>query len=102
VGGLDVILALVIVIGIARSGHHYAGRTSREDLKGTVLAGGMAMVCLNCMSAPLCLVGFGLALVGLIAHRDCNHQFTWIGLIGNGVVIFGVVGLYVVGALMGD
>ena len=41
-------------------------------------------------------------MVGLIAHRDCNHQFTWIGLIGNGVVIFGVVGLYVVGALMGD
>jgi hypothetical protein len=55
---------------------------------------------LNCMSVPLCLVGVGLGLVGLIAHRDCNHLFTWIGLLGNGVVILGVVGLYVFNAML--
>jgi hypothetical protein len=110
VGGLDVILALIIAVGIARSAHHPAGRedfstyrphSNRGDLMDKVLAGGMAMVCLNCMSIPLCLVGVGLALVGLIAHRDCNHLSSWIGLMGNMVVIVGVVGLYILGALQG-
>jgi hypothetical protein len=109
VGGLDVILALVIVIGIARSGHRHAdleyypvyNHPSGGNLMANVLSGGIAMICLDCMSVPLCLVGVGLAFVGLIAHRDCNHVFTWIGLMGNGVVILGVVGLYVLSALLG-
>jgi predicted Zn finger-like uncharacterized protein len=112
VGGLDVILALFIVINIARSGHRHADlddypayrHTSEEYqrgyLMGKALSGGVAMICLNCMSIPLCLVGAGLGLVGLIAQRDCNQVFTWIGLMGNGIVILGVVGLYVLSALL--
>src|SRR5262249_24544801 len=88
VGGLDVILAVAIATGIARS-------QTRAGLQNEVLGGGMAMYCLNCMSVPLCLVGVGLAIVGLVAHRDRNHLFTWIGLLGNGVVILGVLGLFV-------
>jgi hypothetical protein len=46
------------------------------------------------MSIPLCLVGLGLAIVGLVAHRSHNHVFTWMGLFGNGVVILLVLGVY--------
>lgn len=108
VGGLDVILALVIVIGIARSASQrerdYYGydSDSRERVVSSMVAGGAAMICLNCLSIPLCLVGVGLAIVGLVAHRDRNHFFTWIGLFGNGIVIFGVVGMYVFGAMMAN
>jgi hypothetical protein len=70
-------------------------------LKGNVLAGGMSMACLNIMSIPLCLVGLGLGVVGLVAHRDRNHLFTWIGLLGYGVVIFGVLALFVCGSMLG-
>jgi len=50
---------------------------------GTLVAGGMAMFCMNFMSVPICLVGAGLGFVGLVAYRDRNHVFTWIGLLGN-------------------
>jgi hypothetical protein len=53
------------------------------------------MYCFNIMSVPLCLVGIGLALVALIAHKGCNQLFSWIGLFGNAVVIMGVLGVYV-------
>jgi hypothetical protein len=75
--------------------------TSQEELAGKVLAGGMATICLNCMSITLCLVGVGLVLVGLIAHRDSNHLFSWMGLFGNGIGTLLVVGLYLLGAMMG-
>jgi DNA-directed RNA polymerase subunit RPC12/RpoP len=95
VGGLDVILAVAITAGIARS----SPRTS-DELKANVVAGGVAMVCLNYMSLPLCLVGVGLGGVGLVVHRGQNHLFTWIGLCGNGVVIFVVVGLHLIGLML--
>jgi hypothetical protein len=41
------------------------------------------------MNIPLCLVGIGLALVALIAHRDRNNLFSWIGLFVNSAVIIG-------------
>jgi hypothetical protein len=102
VGGLDVIWAIVIATNIAKSapGPRNFGRTT--ELKANIMAGGMSMICLNCMSIPLCLVGAGLGLVALIAHKDANHLFTWIGLLGNGVVILGVVGLYVFGSMVGS
>jgi hypothetical protein len=98
VGGLDVILALVIVVGVARPRPH----EDLQDLKIQLVGGGLSMYCLNCMSVPLCLVGVGLATVALIAHRDRNNLFTWIGLFGNGVVIVGVLGLYVLGVMLGN
>jgi hypothetical protein len=95
VGGLDVMLAVMIATRIA----HSAPRSGADlaELKADMLTGGMAMACLNFMSVPLCLVGVGLAFVGLIAHRDRNHLFNWIGLFGNGVVIFGVLAFWVYG-----
>jgi DNA-directed RNA polymerase subunit RPC12/RpoP len=101
VGGLDVILAIVIATNVAKSAPRHRDYGDTTELKANIMAGGMSMVCLNCMSIPLCLVGAGLGLVGLIAHRDQNQLFTWIGLLGNGVVILGVVGLYLFGAMLG-
>jgi len=43
-----------------------------------------------------------LAFVGLVTQRGHNHFFTWIGLLGNGVVIVGLLGLYVLGAMLQD
>jgi hypothetical protein len=98
VGGLDVVLAVVIVAGIARTDARHADMQAWKERVGEqILAGGMAMVCLNCMSIPLCLVGVGLALVGLIGQRGHAQLFSWIGLLGNGVVILGVLGLYLYG-----
>jgi len=98
--GLDVLLGVVVVLGIARSG---SGTDSdyelTQDLKRNLLGGAMAMVCLNCLSLPACLVGAGLAVVGLGAQRDKKHLFTWIGLIGNGAVILGILGLFVLSQL---
>jgi hypothetical protein len=98
VGGLDVVLGLIIVVGLARP---HRGEDVM-DLKLKLVGGGVSMYCLNCLSVPLCLVGVGLSVVALIAHKDRNHLFTWIGLLGNGVVILAVVGLYVLGAILGD
>ena len=100
VGGLDVILSIVIAVGIAKAGHRQVSADYEDDVKTSMVGGGMAMVCLNCMSVPLCLVGVGLAVVGLVTQRDRNHLFTWIGLLGNGIVILSVLGLYLLGAAL--
>jgi transcription elongation factor Elf1 len=102
VGGLDVILAVVVATNIAHSADKSPFRNpdTRAELEANLMAGGMSMICLNCMSIPLCLVGAGLGFVGLVAHKDQNHIFTWIGLIANGVVILGVVGLYVFASML--
>jgi DNA-directed RNA polymerase subunit RPC12/RpoP len=103
VGGLDVLLGIVIATQIATSEQTPRGReweTPRARMKESAVAGGLAMYCLNCMSVPVCLVGVGLAVVGLVAHRGANHLFTWIGLFGNGVVILGVVGVYVFASIL--
>lgn len=97
VGGMDVILALVIAVNAAGSARGEAGL---GHVAGQLVGGGLAMYCMNLMSVPLCLVGLGMALVGLVAHRGHNHLFTWLGLLGNGVVILGVVGLYVFGSVV--
>jgi hypothetical protein len=94
--GLDVVLGVAITVRIARSS---SGESGVEDLRDAALSGGIAMFCLNCMNVPLCLVGVGLAVTGLIANRGCNHVFSWIGLLGNGVIILAVIGLYVFGAM---
>jgi hypothetical protein len=98
VGGLNVILTVVIATNMAHSGERNMPLRipdNRVDLESKVMAGGASWICLNCMSIPLCLVGVAMGFVGLIAHRGQNHVFTWLGLLGNGVVILSVVGLYV-------
>jgi hypothetical protein len=103
VGGLDVILAVVIATGIARSGPRRAEIVNvKANIMANAVAGGVAMYCMNCMSIPLCLVGVGLAVAALVSERGQYHLFTWIGLLGNGVIIVGVVGLYLLGAMMSD
>jgi hypothetical protein len=103
VGGMDILLILIAALSIASSAQQaqypdpYG--SAREKLAVNIVGGVASVVCLNCMSVPVCLVGFGLALVGLIAHRDRNHVFTWIGLLGNGVVILAVAGLFVLASL---
>jgi hypothetical protein len=87
VGGLDIVLGLITVLNIA-------GSKGESEVKVSALGGGMAIVCLNCLSIPLCLVGVGLAVMALIAHKDRNHLMTYIGLVVNTLVILGVLGLY--------
>jgi hypothetical protein len=112
--GLDLVLGVAVVSNIAQSarstrptldrdafGRVYE-RSNTEAVAGSILGGALAMVCLNCLSVPICLVGVGLAIAGLVAHRDRNHLFTWIGLLGNGVVILGIMGLYLLGAVSGQ
>ncbi len=62
-----------------------------------MVAGGFSIFFLNCLSLPLCIIGAGLGLVGLIAHRNRNHVFTWLGLSGNCLVITGVLGVFLYG-----
>jgi len=120
VGGLDVILALVIVLGIARpekaqpqpaarvesygsyANRAYASALASANQKETTRGDTLRRIAfLDCMSLPLCLVGIGLSVVAFIAHQNCNHLFTWIGLLGNGGVIVGVIGLYVLAPVLG-
>jgi hypothetical protein len=79
---------LIVVLNIA-------GSEGSTEVKDSALGGGMAIVCLNCLSVPLCLIGVGLAIMALIAHKDRNHLMTYIGLGVNTLVILGVLGLYV-------
>lgn len=90
VGGLDVLLGFVITLNVAGS--------KGIDAKEKALSGALAMVCLNCMSIPVCLVGVGLGVMALIAHKDRNHSMTYIGLTVNALVILTLLGLYTLGA----
>lgn len=87
VGGTDVALGLIVVLNIAGAN----GETQVKEID----LGGMAIVRPNCLSIPLCLVGVGLAIAALVAHKSHNHLFTDIGLGVNALVILGVLGLYV-------
>jgi DNA-directed RNA polymerase subunit RPC12/RpoP len=93
--GLDVILVIVIVFGIA-------GSRQQAAAQAQFMSGGLALVCLNCMSIPLCLVGAGLGLVALVAHREQNNLFSWIGVVANSAVIFGVVTAYILVSILGQ
>jgi hypothetical protein len=100
VGALYVIVVFVFAVGMAKPSHRSNDfGPSQNDIQNTALAGGFSLMCLGCMSLPICIVGAGLGLVGLIAHRDQNNLFSWIGLFINGVVVLGVVGLYVLARL---
>jgi hypothetical protein len=92
--GLDIIVVMVIAMGVA-------GSRERGAAQAQFLSGGMALVCLNCMSIPLCLLGGGLGLTGLIAHREQNNLFSWLGLAGNATIVLGVVGFYLFATLLG-
>jgi hypothetical protein len=60
----------------------------------------VSLLFFNCASVPLCIVGVSLAVVALVAHKDRNHLFTWMGLLGNGIVIVVILGLYLWGTLL--
>ena len=68
------------------------------DLVACVLSGGIVMTCVNVACLAFCTTGFGLAAVGLVASRKRSHVFSWIGLIGNVVVVLGMLALDVVTA----
>jgi hypothetical protein len=93
VGGMDVVLGLITVLNVAGSGRH--GR----DIKESVVAGTISIACLNCLSVPVCLVGIGLAVMALVAHKNRNHLFTVIGLVVNSLVILGVLALSLYGSV---
>lgn len=97
VGGLHIVLAVIVAISIL----HSSRREGLQAAGDTFVGGGVSLVCLNCASLPVCLVGVGLAVVALVAHKDCNHLFTWIGLLGNGVVVLGVIAFYLLAGLKG-
>jgi hypothetical protein len=93
VGGMDVVVGLIAVLNIAGSGRH--GRGVQES----VLAGGMSLACLNCLSVPVCLVGVGLSVMALVAHKNRNHLFTAIGLGVNSLVILCVLAVYLLASV---
>jgi hypothetical protein len=93
VGGLDVVLGLIVVARVA-------GSKGQHEVYETVHGGSMAIVCLNCLSVPVCLVGVGLAIMALVAHKGRNHVFTWFGLGVNSLVILAVLGLYWIALLL--
>jgi hypothetical protein len=81
VGGTNIIFAVLIAVAII-------GSPSNSTERWLAIAYGMVVMAgLNGYGIPLCLVSIGLSLAGLIARRDRNHFFTWIGLIGGGIVI---------------
>lgn len=86
VGGLDLILAIVIATGVAKS--------APSGMRTEIVGGGLALICFNFLSLPLCLVGFGMGLVALVVNRDRGQAFSWLGLFGNGVVVFGLIAFY--------
>lgn len=95
VGGMEGILALIIV-------RNMVAARSAEAVEIHLIAGSMSLVCWNFFSLPACLVGAGMALVALIAHKDRHHLFTWLGLLGNGVVILIVLGLIFLSMVKND
>lgn len=102
VGGMEIILIFIIAIGMA-SVPRGDGHEIRDDIALRAVGGGVSLVCLNCASVPFALVGLGLGVVALIAHRGRNrrnHLFTWVGTIANGVVILAVVGFYLLVSLL--
>jgi hypothetical protein len=92
VGGLDVVLGLMVVLNVA-------GSKGQSEVGDRILGGATALVCLNCMSIPLCLAGVGLAIAALTAHKDRRHHLTYIGLFVNSGIILAVLGLYVYGSM---
>ena len=48
----------------------------------------------------LAMVGIGLGIAGLI-QRECKKIFAILGLVFNLMIIFGVVGLFIIGLAMG-
>jgi hypothetical protein len=94
VGGLDLILIFIFGMRMA------SARGAFHEAKFDALAGGIiSLYCVNCVSIPICLVGVGLGIVGLIAHTNHNHIFTRIGLFVNGMVILVVLALYALGSM---
>jgi hypothetical protein len=91
IGGLDLIVAIISATAMV-------GRTQVEaQAIGT--AGGIALLFLHYLSLPLCVLGAGLGLVALIAHRNRNNLFSWIGLCGNGLVIVSILAMHVFDAI---
>jgi hypothetical protein len=92
VGGLDAILGLIVVLNVS-------GSKGDWEVKERIVGGAMGMVCFNCLSIPLCLVGVGLAVAALIAQADRKHSMTYVGLLVNALVILAVLGLYTFGSV---
>jgi hypothetical protein len=71
-----------------------------DDAASSGLAGAWTMVCLLCTSIPVCLVGVGLGIAGMIAQKNSNQLFSRLGFIANGAVVAVVLMLFLVGSIM--
>src|SRR5215204_773991 len=54
--GLDAILVVIMVVGIARPTQREREDVDQREPRNAVLRGAVALYCLNCLSVPLCLV----------------------------------------------
>ena len=87
VGGMELLLAFVTALGMTGG--------TRQQIAGSLVGGAMSMLCLAFLCVPVCLVGAGLGGVAIVAHRDRNHLFSWMGLFINGIIIAALVAVYV-------
>lgn len=94
-GGLVFSLAAAITGGLVHASLH------EVKLLACISKGGIVMTCVNITCLILCGAGVGLAFAGLIASRKRSHIFSWIGVVGNVVVILGMLALDLVVATWG-
>lgn len=97
VGSMDVLVGLVLVVSVGTAGEG-------QDMSRKVTSSALSLVCLNCLSAPVCLIGIVLGATGAFIHRngERKHILTYIGLGVNTAVVAGLLTLYLIGAAVGN
>jgi hypothetical protein len=82
------VLGMNVLLWIMAVGMH------RRDPEGGAMAAAGSLLCCNGLACPLSLVGATLGLVGLFGQPDRRQAFTVMGLMGNGVVLLGIILLF--------
>jgi hypothetical protein len=68
---------------------HTLPKSQRFAAYGDDWLGFLALFCTPCVNIPLCVVGFGMAAIDLIANPTRRHTLTWLALFGNCLVVLG-------------
>ena len=89
---MDVLLGLVIATNVSTSARAEA----------SMVSGALGMVCLNCLSAPICLIGAVLGGTAIFTGTGKkNLMLAYIGTALNSLVVLVLLALYMLGAATG-